>query len=166
MTPPWLMPGLTGEQSVWVGVSQDTCFNFPALKFCTTCIYDTLTTIVQASLKQSCKSKSYKFKHSCHSIFPLEYKWLQQQIPACRPVFTSCHAAIGFFIIGVIFLALGIAFLVVAMRVCSLYLSIDSYMLASYPAILTFFRLQQAKIKLGWLGTRLGTCNASLFTRC
>ena len=46
-------------------------------------------------------------------------KWLQQQIPACRPVFTATHVSIGFIIIGIIFLAMGIAFTVVTAGVSS-----------------------------------------------
>ena len=44
-------------------------------------------------------------------------KWLQQQIPACRPVFSATHVSIGFVIIGLIFLAMGIAFTVISVRV-------------------------------------------------
>ena len=46
-------------------------------------------------------------------------KWLQQQIPACRPVFTATHVSIGFTVIGIIFLAMGIAFTVVTAGVSS-----------------------------------------------
>ena len=44
-------------------------------------------------------------------------KWLQQQIPACRPVFSANHVGIAFIIIGVVFIAMGIAFTVVSIRV-------------------------------------------------
>ena len=47
-------------------------------------------------------------------------KWLQQQIPACRPVFTAKHVFVLFLSVGIIFLILGIVFVVVAVRVCSI----------------------------------------------
>ncbi len=46
-------------------------------------------------------------------------KWLQQQIPACRPVFTAKHVFFVFVGTGVIFVALGILFVVVTLRVCT-----------------------------------------------
>ena len=53
----------------------------------------------------------------CYCLLLSGNKWLQQQIPACRPVFSATHVAIAFIIIGIVFLAMGIAFTVVSMRV-------------------------------------------------
>ena len=44
-------------------------------------------------------------------------KWLQQKIPACRPVWMAKHVFLLFTITGVIFIALGIGFLVTTARV-------------------------------------------------
>ena len=44
-------------------------------------------------------------------------KWLQQKIPACRPVWMAKHVFLLFIIVGVVFIALGIGFLVTTARV-------------------------------------------------
>ena len=44
-------------------------------------------------------------------------KWLQQQIPACRPVFTAKYVFVLFIAIGALFLALGITFVAVTVGV-------------------------------------------------
>ena len=44
-------------------------------------------------------------------------KWLQQKIPACRPVWMAKHVLVLFFIVGIVFIALGIGFLVTTVRV-------------------------------------------------
>lgn len=46
-------------------------------------------------------------------------KWLQQQIPACRPVFTAKHVFVLFLAVGIVFLVLGIVFVTVTVGVCS-----------------------------------------------
>jgi len=43
----------------------------------------------------------------CNAV---DNRWLQQQIPACRPVFTAISASIGFIIIGLAFLVIGSIF--------------------------------------------------------
>lgn len=50
----------------------------------------------------------------CGSV---DNKWLQQQIPACRPVFTALHAFLGFLIIGIAFIIIGAVFTAFAERV-------------------------------------------------
>lgn len=46
-------------------------------------------------------------------------KWVQQQIPACRPVFTAKHVFVLFLSVGIIFLILGIVFVTTTVRVCT-----------------------------------------------
>lgn len=43
-------------------------------------------------------------------LLVVDNKWLQQQIPACRPVYTAISASIGFIIIGIAFLIIGAIF--------------------------------------------------------
>lgn len=47
---------------------------------------------------------------------PPSNKWLQQQIPACRPVFTAKHVFVLFLAVGIVFLILGIVFVTVTVR--------------------------------------------------
>lgn len=54
-------------------------------------------------------------------IISVGAKWRQQQIPACRPVFTAKHVFVAFGTIGLVFLALGIAFTVILSDVSIVY---------------------------------------------
>lgn len=49
----------------------------------------------------------------------VDQRWRQQQIPACRPVFSATHVFFWFSVIGLVFIALGIAFTVILSDVSS-----------------------------------------------
>ena len=66
---------------------------------------------------------------------PLGHKWLQQQMPACRPVFTAISTFVGFLILGVAFLILGAVFIAFSSQVGYSVAEMESFSNAKIDAI-------------------------------
>ncbi|XP_065903238.1 cell cycle control protein 50A-like [Dysidea avara] len=70
----------------------------------------------RAPRRATSKRKKKKEETKEKSRKPPGNKWLQQKIPACRPVWMVKHVFVVFVTVGIIFIALGIGFLVTTAR--------------------------------------------------